>query len=142
MVLPFVQKTWREKITNKNASPYIILLTLKHSPLNCRGASPFCLDTKRTKKIKSPERLLCRTGAFAAQSGKTAGAGIFLPIYPVAFLPCMQKVFVGLIVFLRHSRGLRRFLCPRPPHGPAVFPDFSRSFSADRKISSLQQVYG
>jgi len=41
-------------------------------PLNCREASPFCLDTKSTKKIKSAEMLLYAL-AFAAQTRKNLG---------------------------------------------------------------------
>jgi len=77
------------------------------------NASQFCLDTKRTKKIKSPEMLLAHK-AFHAQIQKRCWAGIFLPGYPVPRRSYMQK-----------------FPMPCPTHRPAAFLDFSRSLSAD-----------
>jgi len=49
------------------------------------------LAPKVTKRVVT-RNASCRPRAFAAQYGKTAGAGIFLPDYPVALIPYMQKV--------------------------------------------------
>jgi hypothetical protein len=67
-------------------------------------ASPFCLNTKRTKKIKSAEMLLCRTRPLPANPEKPRAA-IFLPGYPFAFRPCMQKFAMPFAT----SRGLLFF---------------------------------
>src|SRR6185312_8269242 len=79
------------------------------------GPSPFCLDTKRTKKIKSAAMLLCRTWPLRCKSHKTWAVPYVRDFAHVSRCPPLLQKF------------------PMPCHAQAavVLPDFGRSCAAD-----------
>ncbi len=89
------------------------------SPLNCRGASPFCLDTKRTKKIKSAEMLLCAAG-LCTQTGENLGLQLFRRATLSLPYPACENL-----------------LCPGPPHSLAGFPRFFPKLFCGRSTANI-----
>ena len=84
------------------------------------GPSPFSL-MKKDQKIKSAERLLCRTG-LALQIRQNLGCN-----------SCPKALIATLLQIL---------LCPAAALPRIVLPDFARSFSADGVTLHLARCHG
>ncbi|WP_090528226.1 hypothetical protein [Mucilaginibacter sp. NFR10] len=107
-----------------------LVLTNKHSPLNCRGGCYFCLDTKVTKK-SSQQR-----GFFAALPSPIPNAGLALQNNQNHGL---QKVALLRSLHPQPSANI----CYAPTAAPPtiVLIAFTRNLSADGKVPFYIIIY-